>query len=107
MTNKEIIFQERCRLQREGKLGTTGQIFTFTDDSGKTISFPEPEEMHTYNAWKALGFQVRKGEKAITKLTIWKYTTTRKTETEEEAQERGHCFMKNSWFFSQAQVEKC
>lgn len=107
MTNADIIFNERCKLQKEGRLGTTGRVLSFTDDSGKTISFLEPEEMHTYNAWKSLGFQVRKGEKAITKLTIWKYTTTRKSESEEEAQERGHCFLKTSSFFSQAQVEKC
>lgn len=107
MTNAEIIFRERCRLMMEGKLAGTGRVLTFQDEEGKEIQVEEPQEIHTYAAWKGLGYQVKKGEKALAKFTIWKYTTSRKAqETEEEAQERGHCFMKLSFFFAPAQVEK-
>ena len=107
MTNNQIIFNQRCRLQKDGVLAGTGRFLTLEDESGKKITMEEPEEIHTYAGWKSLGFQVRKGEKALAKFPIWKYTTTRKTETEEQAQERGHCFMKLSFFFAAAQVEKC
>ena len=62
--------------------------------------------IHTYSRWKSLGFQVKKGEKAIAKFPIWKYTKGKKQEmSEEEAQEKGYCFMKMSAFFSDTQVE--
>ena len=63
-------------------------------------------EIHTYAHWKSLGYQVKKGEKAIAKFPIWKYTKGKKTNmSEEEAQEKGYCFMKNSAWFSDQQVE--
>ena len=66
----------------------------------------EDMEIHTYAHWKSLGFQVRKGEKAIAKFPIWKYTKKKKKDmTEEEAQSKGYCFMKNSSWFSNKQVE--
>lgn len=67
----------------------------------------EENEIHTYQHWQSLGYQVKKGEKAIAKFPIWKYTKGKKKEmTEEEAQSRGYCFMKNSAWFSDQQVEK-
>ncbi len=33
---------------------------------GSLIEVPEPETIHTYNGWKALGYQVRKGEAPTT-----------------------------------------
>ena len=63
-------------------------------------------EIHTYGHWKSLGFQVKKGEKAIAKFPIWKYTKGKtKDMDEEEAQAKGFCFMKNSAWFSDEQVE--
>lgn len=63
-------------------------------------------EIHTYGYWKSLGFQVKKGEKAIAKFPIWKYTKGKtKDMDEEEAQAKGFCFMKNSAWFSNEQVE--
>lgn len=67
----------------------------------------EDEEIHTYARWKSLGYQVKKGQKAIAQFPIWKYTSKKKAEevSEEEAQARGYCFMKLSSFFSTKQVE--
>lgn len=67
----------------------------------------EEEEIHTYAHWKSLGYQVKKGQKAVAQFPIWKYTNKKKAEevSEEEAQARGYCFMKMSSFFSTKQVE--
>ena len=66
----------------------------------------ENEEIHTYAHWKSLGFQVKKGEHAVAKFPIWKYTNGKKKDmSEEEAQAKGYCFMKNSSWFSSRQVE--
>ena len=71
----------------------------------------EEEEIHTYAHWKSLGYQVKKGQKAVAQFPIWKYTSKKKAEevseevSEEEAQAHGYCFMKMSSFFSTKQVE--
>ena len=61
--------------------------------------------IHTYAGWQERGYQVKKGEKAIAKFPIWKYTKGKKEMTEEDAQAKGYCFMKNSAWFSDLQVE--
>lgn len=61
------------------------------------------EEIHTFAKWKSLGYSVKKGEKAITKLTIWKHTSKVNAETQEE---ETAMFMKTAAFFSTSQVEK-
>lgn len=64
------------------------------------------EESHTYNRWKAMGYQVRKGEKAAFKATIWKHGK-KKVETEDgEEKEAGRMFMKTASFFTASQVDK-
>ena len=109
ITNHEIITRARIELLEAGKIGTTGRIIVVELPDGEKRSFPEPEEIHTYQHWKALGYQVRKGEKAITELMIWKYSQ-RKTsaeETEEETSGKsGKCFMKKSYFFAACQVDR-
>lgn len=69
----------------------------------------EENIIHTYQHWKTLGYKVKKGETAIAKFPIWKYTKKKKQQedmTEEEAQQKGYCFMKNSAWFTDEQVEK-
>ena len=61
------------------------------------------ETMHTYAAWKKLGYQVRKGEKAAHKLTIWKYTEKK---NEQDEVEDASMFMKTASFFLASQVDK-
>ena len=61
------------------------------------------EEIHTFAKWKSLGYVVKCGEKAVTKLTIWKHTV--KTD-KESGEEETAMFMKTAAFFSTSQVEK-
>lgn len=63
------------------------------------------EECHTYNRWKAMGYQVRKGEHAAFKATIWKHGK-KKVETEDGEEEQGRMFMKAASFFTASQVDK-
>lgn len=66
------------------------------------------EEIHTFERWKALGFSVKKGEKAKAKFPIWKYGE-KSVETEKngkkEEKKRSYCFLKMSSFFTENQVE--
>lgn len=87
MTNAEIILGNMAMLIADGVI---------TEDN----------VIHTYAHWKSLGFQVKKGEHAIAKFPIWKYTKKKnKDMSEEEAQQKGYCFMKNSAWFTNTQVE--
>ena len=88
MNNEAIILQNMEILIRDGVITANNVI-------------------HTYQRWKSLGYQVKKGETAIAKFPIWKYTNERKEDmTEEEAQQCGYCFKKNSSWFSDSQVTK-
>lgn len=63
------------------------------------------EPAHTYTKWKQLGFQVRKGEKAAFKTSIWKHTT-KVVERDGKEEEQGRMFMKTAAFFTLSQVDK-
>ena len=104
MTNEQIIFNESQRLAEEGIIDYTGEVLTFEDAEGNKIEVNATEAIHTYQKWKSLGYQVRKGEKAIAKFTIWKFVQGKKKDDEEE--EKSKMFMKNSAFFKASQVEK-
>ena len=108
MTNAMIVLLEQVKLAEEGVLKYTGRtIKGINPMTGEPAEIPEIQPIHTYQTWKALGYQVKKGEKAVAKFAVWKYTTgKKKQETEEEAQERGHCFMKTAAWFTDEQVEK-
>lgn len=103
MTNAQIIYNAQMELLEQGKIKSTGKMFKAIDGEGNEILVPEPEEIHTYAAWKSLGFQVRKGQKAVASFTIWKHTV-KKAKTEDEEDEP-KMFMKMSSFFSRSQVE--
>lgn len=65
------------------------------------------EAAHTYAHWKALGYQVRKGEHAAFSTAIWKYAG-RKNADDENAdanEEGGRMFLKNAHFFTASQVD--
>lgn len=62
------------------------------------------ETCHTYAHWKSLGYQVKKGSKALFKARIWKYAAKKKAEDTDEGQ--GRMFMKTASFFGLSQVEK-
>lgn len=109
MTNAQIIFDNQMILLNAGKISHTGRtIKVMVNDEERNI--PEPEPIHTFSVWKAMGFIVKKGEKAVARFPIWKYTAWKKgNETAEEAPPddgTGHCFLKESCFFSLSQVER-
>lgn len=64
------------------------------------------EEIHTFAKWKSLGYSVKKGEKCVVKLSIWKHTTKQITLENGETAEDTRMFMKQAAFFSTSQVEK-
>ena len=106
MTNREIIWEQRVHLAEQGRIGYSGREVKVTTMNCGEMIIREPDEIHTYAAWKQMGFQVKKGEKAVAKFTIWKYASkTTETETGDE-EETGKMFMKLAFFFSPAQVEK-
>lgn len=104
MTNAMIILLERVELMKQGKIGSTGRIAIVMDADGNEKQIEEPEEIHTYQKWKSMGYQVQKGEKAVASFPIWKHVQ-KKPENEGDAPiER--MFLKTSAFFTMSQVEK-
>lgn len=116
MTNAQIIMNESIRLMEEGILKGSGHFAEIeTDEGTKTIELPE--EIHTFQGRKTLGYSVKKGEKSSIKFPIWKHTTKMlKTDTESPElnamnakinAEGGetNMFMKLSSWFTAAQVE--
>ena len=106
MTNAMIILFEQVKLMEDGKIGTTGRTFTFEDGEGNVKELPEPEPIHTFTKWKSLGYSVKRGEKAIAKFCIWKYSSRKSENDEGEEVENSRMFMKMSCFFSFSQMEK-
>lgn len=104
MTNAQIIFDASQKLAEQGIIKYTGREFKAIDATGKEIVMKETEPIHTYNAWKALGFQVQKGQKAVAQFSIWKYAAGKHNE-ETDTDEESKMFMKRSSFFTRAQVE--
>lgn len=107
MTNAMIIMLESIKLMEDGVIKGSG-IKGLTQD-GKEIELPEA--LHTYQVWKSLGYQVKKGSKAVAQFPIWKYMTKKvKTESEdidpEALQNKGYCRMVTASFFTVDQVEK-
>lgn len=104
MTNAQIIFNESQRLAEAGLIQYTGREFSVKDDAGNVMTIKETEPIHTYNAWKALGYQVQKGQKAVAQFVIWKHKSGK---VDEETGEQGtdKMFMKKASFFKFDQVE--
>ena len=110
MTNAEIVLQNSIFLMEQGLLKPTAQKITITDEEGTRETFL-PEEIHTFAAWKKMGYIVKKGEHAIAKFPIWKPVAKKGAKKEEDGdEEKGqktdHMFMKMSFFFTADQVEK-
>ena len=63
------------------------------------------EESHTYKRWQKMGYQVRKGERAAFKASIWKYSKKKvKTEDGDEKDE-SRMFKQTASFFTMSQVD--
>jgi tRNA splicing endonuclease len=108
MTNAQIIFLESIKLMEQGIIESTDETVKVKRERDgveveEELGMPEP--IHTYASWKSLGYQVRKGEKAIAQFPIWKMTASHKDkETDEEKD--GFMMMKMSSFFKFSQVDK-
>lgn len=93
MTNEEIIFNGTC-----AHLGINKEQGLALLQSGKFPVF------HTYEVWKQLGYQVRKGEHSDLKLVIWKQGKPK--EDQDGKPVAGRMFMKTAHFFGSGQVDK-
>lgn len=88
MTNAQIIFNESVELMENGIIGNTGRKIIVENEDGEKKEMLEPESIHTYAGWKAIGRQVKKGEKCIATFMIWKHTTKKKKSESEDEQEK-------------------
>ena len=104
MTNAMIIMNESIRLMEEGVIRGCGQFVEVEKEDGTKEMLELPEEIHTFNGWKALGYSVKKGEKSRIKFPIWKHTT-KIVEKDGKEEERSNMFQKVSAFFTFDQVE--
>lgn len=77
-------------------------IYRTTVDLIKNGTISDGEVIHTFQHWKSLGYVVRKGEKAVVKLPIWKQGTKK---SEEGERAKSVMFIKTSAFFASSQVE--
>lgn len=79
-----------------------------------TLVIEVPEEIHTFNEWKKLGYVVKKGERSIARFPIWR--SAQKTEEKDDGEGdkkpnkgkkkfNGQFYQKMSFFFSEGQVE--
>ena len=100
MTNKQIIFTEEQKLAKQGKIKYTGRTVIMQSIDGESVEIKETEQIHTFAAWKELGYVVQKG---VAKFPIWKYVSRKNEETDKE---NSKMFMKAASFFSRSQVEK-
>lgn len=114
MTNASIIHEQSLALMAAGLLKGTGKflrVLTVDEDGNESEEMQEiPEPIHTFAAWKELGYCVKKGEHSQIKFAIWKYVNSKKSEAMDDgvelAGDNGHCIMKLAHFFTAAQVEK-
>jgi antirestriction protein ArdC len=73
---------------------------------GYKIMMGLTEEIHTYTKWKAMGYQVKKGEKSQHEIAIWKHTTKKVIDKSGEEIDRRKMVVKTAHFFTESQVEK-
>lgn len=87
----------------EGIIKGTGNYITVENEDNEKIELEEPEQLHTYSGWKALNKQVKRGEKSIATMQIWKHTTKKPKNESEDEQEK--MFLTKAIFFTEAQTE--
>lgn len=71
------------------------------------------EEVHTFQKWKSLGYQVKRGEKALFQTNLWKMSKKKQKENNEnetdnndkEKKNNNYFFMAKSSLFGRSQVE--
>ena len=70
------------------------------------------EDVHTFAMWKSLGYQVKRGEKALFQTMLWKMKKGKKQDNNNEEQQDdkevkkyNNFFMAKSSLFGRSQVE--
>jgi hypothetical protein len=104
MTNEQIIFAESMKLMKAGTIKTTGNTITVKTGNGEEKQIAEPEAIHTYAGWKALGRQVCKGQHAKASFPIWKHTTKKAKNEEDKTLDR--MFLCKAFWFTFDQTEE-
>jgi hypothetical protein len=102
MKNEIIILDAKQKLAEQGLIKYTGRTLVIELMDNSEYTFKETEQIHTFMEWKRLGYKVKKGSKAITKLQIWVPTV----KENEDGIKTTKFWLKNSAFFSESQVEK-
>ena len=66
------------------------------------------EEVHTYAKWQQLGYQVKRGEKALIQTRLWKKVKSKKDleNVENKDDVQGNFRLVKASLFSKSQVEK-
>lgn len=105
MCNAEIIDRQKEQLFKAGILKATGRMFEGVDGEGNTIMIPEIEQIHTFNGWKELGYKVKKGEHSKIRFAIWKHSAREVEKESGEKEMKTSMFLKESCWFTAAQVE--
>ncbi len=99
MTNYQIIYNELVNREIMTAEKLDGFIARYGD-----IPF------HTFKEWQKLGRQVKKGEKALFKVSLWRYgkknVEVKTPEGEEKTEKLERYYMQDSHIFSFDQTEK-
>ena len=105
MTNQEIICREAVAHGLITKAAAEAALMT-----GAEIP------LHTYAAWKSRGYQVRKGEKATIKTSLWTRSKGQKKaqdadsdtqqDTTENPEASSHYFLSTAFLFTLSQVDE-
>ena len=104
MTNAMIVLVESVKLMEDGVIGGSGIKGMVPDADGNEKEIELPEAIHTFQTWKKLGYQVKKGEKAVAKFPIWKHTAAKHNDEGEE-EKPSRMFMKTAAWFTISQCE--
>ena len=108
MTNEMIILTESVKLMEDGIIKGTGE-FVEVEINGEIKKFEIPEEIHTYERWRKMGYQVQRGETSFIKFKVWFFTggngRNQELEETESAQQHGKCYMRMTSFFTKDQVK--
>jgi len=104
MTNNEIISNARFSLMEQGLLNGSGVFAEVVAEDGSRRTVELPEEIHTFQGWKARGFKVNRGEHSKIKLSIWKHTTRRVADEDGNEEDQDRMFMTDAYFFTPSQV---
>lgn len=96
MTNADIIISDAIL----GEVMTEEEIAEYLDETGVL-------PLNTYQRWKALGYQVKKGEKSVLTSYLWKFGKGEDVVDEEtgEVTSTSKCWKRKSYLFSYRQVE--